>query len=191
MSTGFVPIMVTIQRSINSIMNIAVFLVATIYCVVSSSCINDSDIKQPWALGIGEQLPQFSIEMTDGTQLSTADLRGSISVIILFETSCIDCQQELPEVNRAYQACKDTANFIAISREEDFQSVLSYWQTNNFTMPFSAQKDRTIYNKFATFGVPRVYISDAELTIIAAYDADNAPDYDTILNIIQDANKNT
>lgn len=172
-------------------MYIAVFFTATIFSFVFSSCINDSDIEQTWALGIGEQLPQFSIEMADGSLLSTADLRGSISVIILFDTSCVDCQHELPEVNRAYQAAGDAAKFIAISRAEDFQSVSSYWQTNNFTMPFSAQTDRTIYNKFAKSGVPRVYISNDELTIIAAYDANNAPDADTIIEIIQDANKNT
>ena len=51
--------------------------------------------------------------------------------------------------------------FTLISREEGEASVNAYWEENGFTMPYSAQDDRQVYELFAYRRVPRVYVSNA------------------------------
>lgn len=111
---------------------------------------------------VGDRLPEFSVTMNDGRVVRSSDLKGKPSVIVFFATTCKDCQRELPLINERYrQYGKDTI-FVAISREQTADEVLSYWTRNALTIPFSAQSDRSVYSLFATSGIPRIYTSDAD-----------------------------
>ncbi len=46
---------------------------------------------------------------------------------------------------------------LAISREENEESVAAYWAANGLLIPYSPQEDRRIYNLFATSIIPRIY----------------------------------
>ncbi len=67
-----------------------------------------------------------------------------------------------------YDECKKRDSdcfFVCISREEGEASVKAYWEENGFTMPYSAQTDRSVYNLFASSGIPRRYEADENLVI--------------------------
>lgn len=157
-------------------------IVLTVFPVFVS-CVND-DPSQAWSLKAGDRLPYFKIAMSDGQTLSTDDLSETLSVITFFDTSCIDCQRELTEIEQAYLNIGNRVRFIAISRAEEAASIAEYWQSEGITMPYSAQANRTVYDSFASEGIPRIYISNSSRTIIAAFGPDDAPDTKTILNII-------
>ena len=81
---------------------------------------------------------------------------------MFFHTACPDCQQTLPRVQRLYNGyASQGVQFALISREEGEATVAAYWEANGFTMPYSAQEDRKVYEKFAYSRVPRIYISNA------------------------------
>ena len=52
------------------------------------------------SVGIGSPLPNFTVTLSDGSTVSTADLQGAPSVIVFFHTLCGDCRRELPVVER-------------------------------------------------------------------------------------------
>lgn len=158
-------------------------IMALLFCGLTA-CVNDSDPSDAWALRAGDSLPNFEVSMADGQTISSESLRGKLSVVTLFDTSCGDCQRELPQIDMAYRQAGDRAVFIAISRAERAASVARYWETGGLTIPYSAQDDRRVYDLFASAGIPRVYISNASLTIIAAFGPDDAPDANKIVNII-------
>lgn len=110
-------------------------------------------------LAVGDIIPDFTVAVSDGTSMTGAQLRGGVSCIVFFTTVCPDCRQTLPHIQRLYDeyADKDVL-FAIISREDNQESVSSYWQAQGFTMPYSAQPDRTVYELFASTRVPRVYI---------------------------------
>ena len=122
-----------------------------------SSCIKE---KQKGAdLGVSDLIPDFPVAMNDGTQVNSASLREGVSVIVFFTTSCEDCQETLPHMQRLYdEYAPKGVRFALISREDTEGNILSFWKDNGFTMPFSAQSDRRIYELFARSRVPRVYI---------------------------------
>ena len=83
---------------------------------------------------LGQQLPLFTVTLNDHTTLNTAQLQGSPSVIVFFNT---------------------------ISRAQTDDEVSIFWQKNALTMPYSAQSDKRVYELFATSTIPRIYVSDA------------------------------
>ena len=136
--------------------------------LLSVACINDND-EPAWSLTSGERLPQFTITMNDGSTLTTDDLSGQTSVIVLFSTSCSDCRAALPDIQAAYDGWGNEVKFICISREESAPAIEAYWEENHYTLPYSAQTTRKIYSLFATSGIPRIYVAGEDLIIQEVY----------------------
>ena len=115
----------------------------------------------------GDVLPDFAVEMNDGNVISTEDVKGKVSVITFFHTQCPDCQAELPVLQNVYEEYSDDDRVMifAISREENDVDVSEYWNENDITIPYSAQEDRTVYEMFSTFGIPKIYISDRKMVV--------------------------
>lgn len=129
-------------------------------------CSMNDDEEQTERIKVGDRVPTFSLTVENGGQVrsfSTARLTGE-TVIVFFNTTCPDCQRDLPLLNAYYLKHKDDEGFqmVAISREEGDASVAAYWEANHLQIPYFAQTDRRIYNLFATSIIPRVYFCGAD-----------------------------
>ena len=137
-------------------------------CIGCSSVVDDDEVVE--RVRVGDRVPAFTVNVltpADGgairSTFSTSELRGE-TVIVLFHTSCPDCQRELPRLNEYYMQHIQDEDFqmVAISREEDEQSVADFWAAKGLQIPFSAQTDRSIYDLFASSIIPRVYFVSAQ-----------------------------
>lgn len=143
------------------------FLLTYIYiivtCVALFSCkeSREEPDEDGSIVKVGQMLPSFEIETNSGEHVSNLTLQGSASVIVFFATTCSDCQRELPKVQTIYEEMKDKVQFVCISRAQSDFDVAAYWKEHSFTLPYSAQSDKTIYNLFAEHTIPRIYVSDA------------------------------
>lgn len=127
--------------------------------MVLASCIHEDD---EWVerVAVGDRLPAFTVTLSDGTRYDSTE--PGESVIVFFNTSCTDCQRELPRLDTQYKAGEfDGLRIVCISRAEEEGSVAAFWQANGLTLPYSAQPDRRIFDLFASAGIPRIYITDA------------------------------
>ena len=77
---------------------------------------------------VGDKLPFFTIETSQGDSLSTNDLLGKATVLVFFHTMCGDCQRELPVVESLHQKYGKEVRFICISREQTDEEVAAYWE---------------------------------------------------------------
>ena len=143
---------------------VTVVLVFLIGCV---SCIREEVGGHIQYIQPGDALPEFMVEMNDGTILDRDSLRGKVSVLVFFHTSCSDCQRELPVVQQLYEvyAGNPRVRIACISREEPEKEILAYWKSNALTLPYSAQSDRKVYSLFSEEGVPLVYVSDTACNV--------------------------
>ena len=153
--------------------------------LIVSSCVADKE-EPAWSLQPGDACPDFEITTNTGLKITSQALRGKKTLIVFFNTSCSDCQRELPVIQQIADATESdqNVNVICIAREETAASIQAYWAENNLTMPFSPQPDRAIYNLFATSIIPRAYIIDATLTVTAVWAEQLPPAQSIIDNLI-------
>ena len=143
-------------------------MTAVVFAACSMGDDDDGEVRE--YVKVGERVPAFSVETVladDSTAMfSTAQLTGE-TVIVLFNTSCGDCQRELPRMNDYYLQHRHEKGFqmVAISRAEGAESVAAYWKEQGLSIPYSAQTDRRIYNLFASSVIPRTYFCRADGTV--------------------------
>ena len=150
----------------------------------AAGCIKEqpagSDIK------IGDSLPVFEVMMNDGSSVSDVSLRGDVSIVMFFHTSCPDCQQLLPVMQRIYdEYTRKGLKTALISREENPDDISAYWSENGLNIPYSAQKGRKIYELFAASRIPRIYISDENGTVRYIFTDDPVPSYNDLKSAIE------
>ena len=157
-------------------------ILLTILCL--TSCIKE---KQTGAdLSIGDRIPDFEVTMNDGTSVTGASLHEGVSCIMFFTTGCVDCRQTLPHVQRIYDEYSDRGvRFALISREEGNRSVSAYWSEQGFTMPYSAQSDRRVYELFASTRVPRIYICHGGVIMSVFTDLPSTPTYESLSAVLE------
>lgn len=141
-----------------------------------SACVTEG-LEDNKGLVEGDKLPQFSVTLNNGETVTTSSLQGKRVLIEFFNTSCADCQQSLPTIDRLYQNLKDDEGvaIFAIARDEDASEIEAYWQENNLVLPYSPQPDRKVYEQFASVGIPRIFIASPDGTITATFGPDDRP----------------
>jgi peroxiredoxin len=147
--------------------------------VAMTGCIKE---KQTGAeLKVGDSLPDFEVVMNDGSTVTDDMLKETVSVIMFFHTSCPDCQQVLPQMQKIYDeyASKDVG-ITLISREESMSSIFTFWEEKGLKIPYSAQPTRKIYEKFASERIPRIYICEKGGIIRYIFTDNPNPSYDDI-----------
>ena len=159
-------------------------LIVILLSLISAvSCVFD-DADNNFELKVGDPVPNFTVLLSDGTSVSSSEMNDGVALIMFFHTGCKDCQNTLPEVQKIYDEYKDRISVLLISREQAYDQVQAYWQEKGYTLPYSPQQDRVIYNLFATSRVPRVYVcKDGKIT--NCYKDDPIPSYEDLETDIQ------
>ena len=156
-----------------NVWSILVMMLLLLSCIKEGKSGND--------LEIGDGLPDFEVIMNDGAVISDDVLKNHVSVVMFFHTSCPDCQQALPRMQQIYDeyAPKDVL-FALISREEGSDEIEAYFDEKGLNMPYSAQNDRKVYEKFAQTRIPRIYINEKGGIIRYIFTDDPVPSYDEL-----------
>jgi peroxiredoxin len=135
---------------------------------------------------VGDSLPEFEVVMNNGDLVSDSSLKGTPSMVMFFHTSCPDCQQTLPVVQKIYEeySPKDF-KIVLISREDTNDDIRAYWEENGLNLPYSAQEDRSVYKLFASSRIPRIYMSDENGTVRYIFTDDPVPSYDVLKSALE------
>ena len=113
----------------------------------------------------GDVLPIDKVTTIDGRELNLHAL-GKKKLIILFATWCSDSNRLMHSLNSSPLLNDDTIEVIAIAREEDNETVKAWQQARNSKVALAVDVDRTLYEKFASGGIPRVITVDENNQII-------------------------
>lgn len=152
----------------------------------TSGCVLDNEPDGPSKV-VGDTLPKFEVIMNDGRIISDSSLKNKVAAIVFFNTDCSDCRKELPVIQQLWDRYKEMPDveIVPIAREESEKEILDFWKANGLNMPFSPQSSREVYSLFASNVIPRIYISDPQGTIVAAYDDSNMPSLQDLVNEIE------
>ncbi len=135
-------------------------LLYALVAVTLNSCVND---EKPWELPLGAHMPEFSIELNDGSTVTDRDLAGMPSLIIFFDPFCSDCRRELPLLCPAVRT--SGIRCICISRSGTQEQIEEMWQELELDMPHASGAYEDVYHRFASSGVPRAFIFSPSQTL--------------------------
>lgn len=110
---------------------------------------------------VGDPLPPFSVVMSDGSVVTDGSLKGGPSVLVFFSPGCPDCKWQFDELQAFVEEYPSMCRIVAVSRGLA-GLVPGYMEENGYTFPWSAQEDRSLYERFSDRGVPSMYVSDAD-----------------------------
>ncbi len=128
------------------------------------SCVKDGNSDPTEIINYvveGDPVPSFTVTNGQGEIFSSTELVGKRSLLVFFNTDCRDCKTVLPSINNdVWKELKDSPEFlvVTIARGENANTVESYWEVNQYTMPTFQDLDRSVFLKFANNTVPRLYI---------------------------------
>ena len=93
---------------------------------------------------VGQAMPDFTAETTEGEKLSLSQLLETKDVVVLniFTSWCPPCRMEFPEMERAYRDLSDRMEIVAVSDEpEDTMEIIADYKAElglSFPMGLSA-----------------------------------------------------
>ena len=122
--------------------------------------------------GNNKQAPQSSFVLIDGSTLTTQDLKGKVTLINFWATTCVSCVKEMPMLADTYNQFKDRGfETIAVAMSYDPPEwVLNFAQTRQ--LPFKVALDNTgdIARNWGDVRLtPTTFIVDKQGRIIKRY----------------------
>lgn len=93
--------------------------------------------------GSKDAAPESTFVLLDGTQTTTTELKGKVTLVNFWATSCVSCVKEMPALVDTYNKFKDRGYetvAVAMSYDEP-RFVLNFAQTRQ--LPFKVAIDNT------------------------------------------------
>ena len=122
--------------------------------------------------GVREQAPTSTFVLLDGTQTTTADLQGKVTLVNFWATTCVSCVKEMPALVSTYNKYKNQGfDTVAVAMSYDPPAwVLNFAQTRQ--LPFKVALDNTgeIAQNWGDVKLtPTTYLVDKQGRIVKRY----------------------
>jgi cytochrome c biogenesis protein CcmG/thiol:disulfide interchange protein DsbE len=107
--------------------------------------------------------PEAIGELADGAPFELARRKGDWVVVNFFQSSCVPCQQEHPDLVRfvdQQQALPDGAKFYTVVYDDDRQNVEAFFAAEGGDWPIVYDDDGSIAVAFGVSKVPETWIID-------------------------------
>ncbi|QIA07836.1 TlpA family protein disulfide reductase [Draconibacterium halophilum] len=104
---------------------------------------------------IGQQMPNIEMKLTDGTKVSTADLKGKVTMLQFTASWCSVCRKEMPHIEKEiWQKHKNNDDFvlIGVDMDEPLNKVKDFKATMKTTYPLALDPGAEIFYTFAAKG---------------------------------------
>ncbi|OUN77979.1 peroxiredoxin [Alistipes sp. An54] len=135
----------------------------------------------------GEEAPDFSVGMFDGSTVTLSELRGKVVLLNFWATWCPPCREELTRVQSDIIdrfAGRDFL-FLPVSRGESRQAVAAFRQKTGYDFPMGLDSTRSVYDRYASNYIPRNFLIDAEGKVVTATIGFEPEEFDELIRAIE------
>jgi peroxiredoxin len=104
---------------------------------------------------IGQQVPDFSLETTDGKTVKMSDLKGKVVMLQFTASWCSVCRKEMPHIEaNIWKKYKSNKNFAlyGIDLDEPAEKVKEFAKQIPVTYPLALDPKGEIFYRFAEKG---------------------------------------
>ena len=115
-----------------------------------------SGSRTPSPVRRGVRAPAFELpRVGDGSSLNLEQLRGKVVLINFWATWCKPCEDEMPAMERLYQALHGSAfELVAISVDEDEVPVKAFARRLGLSFPVLMDPSQRVAAAYQTFRFP-------------------------------------
>ena len=111
---------------------------------------------------MGETVPNFTVNTTDGRTLSLDELLEEKDCVVLnvFTTWCGPCKIEFPEMEEAYENGHEAYELVAVADDNDITTddVAAYQKEMGLTFPMGILEEKL--DAISTFAYPTTFVID-------------------------------
>lgn len=104
--------------------------------------------------------PAFTLKGLNGKTIDSAQVKDKTYVVNFFNSWCIPCQQEAPELKAFYAEHKSEADFqmVGIILDDDESTMRGYVKKQDITWPVGIDPQGAASLSFGTTGQPETYV---------------------------------
>ena len=111
---------------------------------------------------VGKPAPAFDVTSTQGVEIDSLALRGSVIVVNFFASWCKPCQAEAHDLEAIWNTYRDQGVvFVGIAYEDTEVKISEFVNKYGLTFPVVTTA-RNVGREFGVTGVPETYIIDRE-----------------------------
>lgn len=163
---------------------VAVLLVA-LAVVFASQIGNDPRADANKSQLAGRDAPKFRITTLEGEKLTQADLAGKATIVNFWNTWCIPCREEAPDLQKFYAGHADDPDFqmIGIVRDDNRSAVEKWVKNRGDEWIIAMDPDGNAALAFGTRGQPETFaISPDGLIVGYQFGPASVEDLETLLS---------
>lgn len=137
----------------------------------------------------GEEAPDFTVGMFDGSTVTLSDLRGKVVLLNFWATWCPPCREELTHVQSEIidRFAGREFLFLPISRGETRQEVAVFREKTGYDFPMGLDSTRAVYDRYASNYIPRNFLIDADGQIVKTSVGFKQEEFDELIQAIEAA----
>ncbi len=132
--------------------------------------IGEESESRGYIVKVGDDCPDFTLHMVDGTKISKRDLKGKITVLQFTASWCSVCRKEMPHLEKDVWLKFKDRDFILIGvdRDEPLDVVEKFIKEMKVTYPIALDHGAKVFQLFAhkEAGVTRNIVLDKNGKIV-------------------------
>lgn len=133
----------------------------------SESMLGDSG--QATVLELGDQAPDFTAEVNDGSMFTLTEQKDKVILLNFWATWCGPCVEEMPAFEKIYQEYGDQVAILAVNSMEDKGTVDQFIKEKGYTFPIAYDEKGEIGMKYPTDGIPYTLLIGKDGTVKKIY----------------------
>ncbi|MGG1659597.1 thiol-disulfide oxidoreductase ResA [Brevibacillus sp. NRS-1366] len=136
---------------------LGLLLVALVFALYSSF------VKDPNAVKVGSDAPNFSLEQLNGSEMALGDLKGKGVVLNFWGTWCEPCKKEMPALQEQYDKYKDKGLVVVgVNIGESPVAVEPFIKQFNVHFPILLDRQSQITKLYRIGPIPTTFFVSPE-----------------------------
>ncbi len=140
----------------------------TTHTTPASSPIAEQVVQKPkyeTYVKVGQTLPVTQFQTIDGKTIDFIQSKNR-KLVILFATWCSDSQRAMKALHESSILQQENLEIVAIARENTPEEIEQFKLERDIVIDLVADIDRSIYQQFASAGIPRFIMVDENNRIV-------------------------
>ena len=112
---------------------------------------------------VGQEAPEFRLELLDGSSISLADLQGQVTVVNFWASWCQSCEEELPALQAIWEEYDDQGvMLVGVLYQDEIAAAQGAISQFGLTYPIGMDEEDRIATTYGITGIPETFVIDSQ-----------------------------